>query len=185
MAQEHKVLAICGCQRGEGATTLLLCAGRRLAKRGLQVVMVDANLVDPQLARRLGLLPEFGWEEVLAGRLPLEEVVIESVHNQLAVLPLREPFAGTDQPTEDQRRLADNIETLAAHYDLVLLDLGPLEDPNVVGGWLARGLGSRLDAIALVHNVRDTARERLAEIQRCLAATDIAQAGIVENFAAA
>ena len=57
--------------------------------------------------------------------------------------------------------------------------------PRTSGAWLARGLGSRLDAIALVHNVRDTARERLAEIQRCLAATDIAQAGIVENFAAA
>lgn len=182
MGSGRKVVAIAGCRRGEGATTLLLCAGRRLAQRDLRVVMADADLTDPQVARRLEVLPETGWEEVLSGRLPLEEVVIESAGDRLAVLPVREAFCGTGEPTKDEQRLADSIETLAAHYDLVLLDLGPLEDPAVVSGWLARGVGSRLDAIVLVHNARLTPREDLAEIIRALATTEIAPAGVIENF---
>ena len=184
-ARGHRVLAIGGCQSGEGATTMVLCAGRRLARRGHKVIMVDANLADPQLAKRLGLAPQFGWEDVLAGRLPLGEAVIESTQDRLAVLPLREPFAGRDGVDEDETRPAENIETLAAYYDLVLVDLGPLEGPDAVGGPLARAVASRLDAILLVQDVRATSDRQLAEVRRYLAATDIAQPGIIQNFAPA
>ena len=178
----QKVLAIGGCRNGEGATTLLLCAARRLADRGHKVAMVDANLADPQLADQLGLLPQFGWEETLAGRLPLDEVVIESSHNQLAVLPLLSPFSGTGELKQDRSRLVDSIGVLADHYDFVLVDLGPLEKPEVVGGALAQGIAARLDAVVLVQDVRTTTEDQLAEIRRYLSAAGIAQPGIIQNF---
>ena len=178
----EKVVAVGGCRRGEGATTLLLCAGRRLAERGFKVVMADANLADPQLACRLDLLAQSGWEDVLAGGLPLEEVVIESAGDRLAVLPVRQTSAGTHGATEDETRLAESIRTLAAHYDLVLLDPGPLEELSVVGASLARGIGSRLDAIALVHHGGVTPPEDLDEVRRWLTATEIVQVGVIENF---
>ncbi len=177
-----RVVAIGGCRRGEGATTLLLCAGRGLAQRGLKVVMADANLADPQLARRLGLLPQAGWEDVLSGRLPLEEVVIESVGDRLAVLPVRQTSAATGETAEEKIRLAQSIRTLAAHYDLVLLDPGPLEELDTVGASLARGIGNRLDAIALVHHGRLTSPEDLEEVVGWLAAAEITQVGVIENF---
>lgn len=182
LARGQRVVAIAGCRRGEGTTTMLLCAAQRLAQRGLKVVIADADLADPQVAWRLEVLPQFGWEHVVSGRLPLEEVLIESAEDRLAVLPVCEAFGGTGEPTKDETRLADSIDTLVNHYDLVLLDLGPLEDPAVVSGWLARGIGSRLDAILLVHNVRRTPREDVAEIRRALATTEIAPAGVIENF---
>lgn len=185
VAEGRKTLGIGGCRGGEGTTTLLLCAGRRLADRGCKVVMVDAHFADPRLGKRLGLLPQFGWEEVLAGRLPLQEVAIESTRNQLAVLPLREPFAGTGGPSEDQFRLVDTFEVLAESYDVVLVDLGPLEDPDVVGGALARGIGSQLDVILLVQDVRTTTDDQLADVQGCLAAAGIAQPGTIQNFVSA
>ena len=181
-ARGARVVAIGGCRRGEGATTLLLCAGRRLAERGLRVVMADANLADPQLACRLGLLPQAGWEDVLAGRLPLEEAVIESVGDRLAVLPVGRSSADSGATPEDENRLAESIRTLSADYDLVLLDPGPLEELGTVGASLARGIGNRLDGIALVHHGGVTPREALDEVRRRLAATEIAQVGVVENF---
>ncbi len=181
-AEGRRVLALGGCRRGEGTTTLVLCAGRRLAERGLKVVMVDANLADPQLARQLRLTTESGWEEVLAGRLPLEEVVIESAHNFLALLPLLGPFAGTDKPPEDETRLADSMATLSAHYDLTLVDLEPLEDSAVLTGSPARALARCLDAVVMVHNVRATPQNQLVDVQRRLAEANIEQVGIVENF---
>lgn len=196
VSQGQKVLALGGCGRGDGATTMVLCAGRALAKRGFKLVMADADSANPRLARRLGLRPQFGWEEVLAGRLPLEEVVIESVDGRLAVLPLREPFSGTREPADEETSMADCIDILAAHYDLVLVDVGSLEDRETTGGSLAGGIGSLptggasktshrwAGAVVLVHNVRAMPQQRLVEAQRTLAAAEIAQAGIIQNFAA-
>ncbi len=189
--QGNKALAIGGCRSGEGTTTLLLCAARRLADRGHKVIMVDANFANPRLAQQLGLLPQFGWEEVLAGRLPLEEVAIESTRNELAVLPLLAPLSGEessdtgDNPAHDQSRLADSIRLLVENYDAVLVDLGPLEDPDAPGGALAQGIGAGLDGVVLVQDVRTTTDDKLAEIRRHLSAAGIAQPGIIQNYAPA
>jgi Mrp family chromosome partitioning ATPase len=180
--QGHKVVAMTAYRREEGVTTFVLCAGRALAEQGLRVVIVDANLANPQLARRLGLAPEVGWEEVLCGRLPLDEVVIESTEDRLALLPVCQPVVGTDATIQEENVLASSLETLAASYDLVLVDLEPLGDPAAAGGALASGIGARLDAIAMVRNIRKTPQDRVLEIQQSLAAVGIVQAGIIENF---
>ncbi len=180
--QGRKVVAIGGCRRGEGATTLLLCAGRRLAERGLKVLVADANLAEPQVACRLGLLPEGGWEDVVAGRLPLEEVVIESVEDRLAVLPVCQTSSDAGPVRPDETRLLASIQTLAAHYDLVLLDPGSLEELGTPGASLACGIGGRLDAIVLVHHEGVTPAEDLDDVRRWLAETEIVQVGVIENL---
>ncbi len=181
MAAGHKVQAIAGCRPGEGAPTLVMCAGRCIAQRRYKAILVDANAADPQLGKQLGLLPERGWEEVLAGRLPLEEVVIETPRYDLAVLPMCEPFVGTGSP-EDETRAAESIETLAAHYDLVLIDLGPLGDPQTVGGPFARGIAQQLSTVALVHNTKITSSKQLIDVQQHLVTANISQTGLIENF---
>ena len=90
----RKIIGLAGCNRGEGVTTMLSAAARNLVSRGRKVALVDNNWNNPQLARSLGLLPQIGWEESLSGGLPLEEIVIESLADGLAVLPVREPPAG-------------------------------------------------------------------------------------------
>jgi Mrp family chromosome partitioning ATPase len=171
-AEGRRVAALAGCRRGEGCTTLLLCGARRLAERGLKVIMVDADFDAPALARRLGLLPETGWEDVLAGRLPVGEAVIESHADGLAVLPLRGPLAADAGALPTARTFA----TLRKHYDLVLVDLGQL-DP------LAQSVARQgIDAVVLVHHVRLTPPEELAGMGGRLAASGIWQAGVAENF---
>ena len=182
MTRGQKVLALSGCRRGEGATTLLLCAGQHLAKQGYRVVLVDANWQDPKLAKQLGLLPEFGWEEVLAGRVSLEEVVIETLDNRLAVLPVRGSLPDAEEHSCGSQRMARSIQTLRGSYDLVLVDLGSPKDPKSLDNWPARPVAGVLDAVVLVHNVRATTQNRLVEFQRALATADVAQVGIVQNF---
>jgi Mrp family chromosome partitioning ATPase len=180
--QGKKVIGLGACGAGEGVTTLVLAAGRSLADRGLHIALADANMANPDLAQCLGLLPQVGWEEALAGRLPLAEVVVESINDRLAVLPVRGPLAGTGVAADDAARMAAGLDTLAAHFDTVLVDLGSLEDRAVVSGALARGLGSRLDAVVLVQNVRATTPNRIADVQQCLTAAGLFQAGIIQNF---
>ena len=151
--QGHKVVGVGGCRAGDGATTMLLCAARQLARRGLRVVMVDGTFADPQLATRLGLLPQDGWESVLAGNLPLEEVVIDSLDDRLALLPVIKPQSGVTGLMERNTAMAASLDTLARHYDVVLVDLGPLEDCFPAGASLTAS-HSRLDAAIVVTNPR-------------------------------
>jgi Mrp family chromosome partitioning ATPase len=172
LAEGRRVAALAGSRRGEGCTTLLLCAARRLAERGLKVIMVDADFDTPALGRRLGLLPQTGWEDVLTGGLPVGEAVIESHADGLAVLPLRGPLAAD----ADALPAGQTFATLRKHYDLVLVDLGQLD---AVAQCVAR---QGIEAVVLVRNVRLTPPEEVARIGDRLAASGVWEAGVAENF---
>jgi Mrp family chromosome partitioning ATPase len=144
--------------------------------------VADADLADPQLAPRLGLQAHYGWESVWARQLSLAEVVVEASDTRLALLPLREPLGVSSGPVYEQSAVAEGLDTLAANYDLVLVDPGPLEDFVGAVGMPAGGIARRLDAVVLVQDVRVTGPERLAEMQRRLAAAGIARVGIVQNL---
>jgi len=177
--QGQKTLAIAAARQGEGATTVTLCLARILTLRGRRMSLVDASFADPQLAARLGLRLESGWEDVLAGRVPLEEVTVETVDERLAVLAVREPLTGMAGP-RDEITIAENLATLSDHYDLVLIDWGSLER-YVAGPSLSRGIGKCLDGLALVQNVR-TAGDCLEPLLAAAATAGIPVAGIIHNF---
>jgi Mrp family chromosome partitioning ATPase len=180
----QKVLAIAGCRRGEGATTLLLCAARRVAERGVKAVLVDADTVCPQLAKRLGVQPQVGWDETSPEEgKSLDQAVVEATENNLALVANR-PIEESG-PAGDWSQLASCLETLRDHYEMVLVDLGPLENNEPIGASLSRAAGKHIDAVLLVHNGRLTSQKGLSEVQRNLTQAGINVAGIVENFVAA
>jgi Mrp family chromosome partitioning ATPase len=184
-ASGSKVLGLTSCAPGEGVTTILLAAARKLLSQGRKVALVDANWGNPQLAQSLGLLPQIGWEETLCGGLPLEEVVIESLADGLAVLPVREPSAS--EITEAQ--IAASLDILAREFDVVLVDLGPLAqveegDSPAHEGASAHRAAARMDAVILVQNVRLTTPSRLAAARGRLAASNLRCAGTIQNFVA-
>ncbi len=174
-----KLLGLASCARGEGVTTLLLAAAQTLVGQGRKVVLVDANGSNPRLAQSLGLLPQIGWEETLCGGLPLEEVVIESLADGLAVLPVRGLSAGAIA----QGQIAASFDILAREFDVVLVDLGPLDQVEDEDS-LSHDVAARMDALILVQNVRLTTPNRLADVRRRLAASNLRYAGTIQNFVA-
>jgi Mrp family chromosome partitioning ATPase len=190
----RKVLGFGSSSSGEGVTTLMLVAARRLAGQGLRVAVVDANLPDPKLAQALGLLPEVGWEASLSAGLPLEEVAVESITDRLTVVPLLAAPAEPGGQGAEAARAAADLETLAKTYDAVLLDLGGLEADATASpppapragcpGTVRQAVRRRVDAVLLVHSVRATTPDRIDALQRKLAEAGIAVAGIVQNFVA-
>ena len=184
-ARGQKVLAMAGCCRGEGATTLLLCAARRLAERGVKLVLVDADLSRPRLAKRLGVELQSGWNETSGEDATfLANAVVEAAANNLALSAIREP-APTDEPKRgDWSRLAPCLDTLKNHYEMVLVDLGPLESIESIGDFFDRTVGGKIDAVLLVRNPRITSEARLADVEQQLTASGVALAGLIENFVA-
>jgi Mrp family chromosome partitioning ATPase len=175
----RKIIGLTSCARGEGVTTLLSAAARNLLERGRRVAIVDSHWENPQLARSLGLLPQIGWEEALSGGLPLEEIVIESLADGLAVLPVREPPASVIT----KAAIGASLQTLAAMFDFVLVDLGPLGDIADTTS-PAHAVARHVDAVVLVQNVRVTPPNRLAEIHKRLAESNMRYAGTIQNFVA-
>jgi len=177
----RKVVGLGATCRGAGCTTLVLCAARSIARQGLRTVLVEGDFSDPQLAVRLGLAPEIGFEDVLTGDVPLAEGLIESDEDRFTVLPLvgRLSAASFERPA-DSRRIAA-FDELRRGYDLVIVDLGTLESPETASPLL----GPKLTAdVVLVHDRRRGDRRHGDQARRHLAAVGAAQLGIVENFVA-
>jgi Mrp family chromosome partitioning ATPase len=184
-ARGQIVLAMAGCCRGEGATTLLLCAARRLAERGVKLVLVDADLSRPRLAKRLGVELQSGWNETSGEDATfLANAVVESAANNLALAAIREPTPTDHQKPGDWSRLPPCLDTLKNHYEMVLVDLGPLENIESIGDFFDRTLGAKIDAVLLVRNPRITSEARLAAVEQQLTASAVALAGLIENFVA-
>ena len=186
----RKVVAITGSRRGDGRTTLALSLARRLAATAVKVVVVDADFEVPQLAARLGMTVQSGWENVLTDGLPVWDGLVESLNDRLAILPLAPRptnSAGQPTPTEFVAKHADairqHLEALRKEFDVVLVDAGAVKAvrPDAKPrGPLALAAG--LDAAIMVSDARTTAPGRTAELQRRLLEANILPLGIAENF---
>jgi Mrp family chromosome partitioning ATPase len=186
--QGKRVLGIAGCRQGEGATTMLLCAARRLADRGVKLAMVDADLARPRLAKRLGVQPQLGWNETTvatdATGDSLQRAAIEAAANGLTLAPIQEPASPTAWTAAGWARLGAVLKTLRSYFEMTLVDLGPLENIEHVGDSLHRTIASELDAVLLIRNQRITSDEQLNVVEQELSAAGTVLAGLIENFIA-
>jgi Mrp family chromosome partitioning ATPase len=173
-----QVVAIGSAEAGAGGTTLLLCLAQRLAAMQLRAALVDADFTAPVLAQRLGMSPAFGWEDIVAEERSLCDVLIQSIADGLALLPLRGPVSIPQRLTEDLY-WHTTLDALRGRYRLVLLDVGVL-DESVDLPWLRVGCG--IDAAIVVGRAEDEGRGSLAAAVRHLCASQIDVLGVVENF---
>ena len=174
-----RVVAITGVERSEGRSTLALCVARRLAAGNSTVALVDADFAKPGLIQQLTVRVDRGWETVLWGERELWDIAIESVADRMALVPLGSD-SNSDLPAP-LGQLANCFDTLAQHYDLVLVDAGPLTGDSATPQWLLdRACG--VQGIILAHDVRRRAANRVAAVCLQLAESNQRQLGIAEIF---
>jgi Mrp family chromosome partitioning ATPase len=181
IGQGQKIVALASCRRGEGRTTVSLVVAKHLAARGLRPVVVDADSENPNLARNCGILDHAGWGDVLAGELPLGDALIAAVDDGVTLMPWRGAAVSTAQ-LAGSVRTARSFSMLRDHYDLVLLDTMPLSSPTAVSDFAGFAESIGLDALYLIHDVRSTSPEVLAETWAQLRGAGVNVAGIIENF---
>ncbi len=116
-------ILLTGCRRGIGCTTVALALARAAAVDHT-VLLIDGDLLQPNLAAGCGISPSCGWDEALRESSPWEETALAiPAAPQLTLLPLRRPVA--DRPA----LWADPVFSRAYHrlrraYDLLVLDGG-------------------------------------------------------------
>ncbi|MCP5433616.1 MAG: polysaccharide biosynthesis tyrosine autokinase [Alphaproteobacteria bacterium] len=147
-----QLLQITSSIPGEGKTASTIALGRTLARAGMRVVVVDADLRRRDLTQRLAITTKTGLLEVMAGREPLASALVVDSATKMSVLPLSDStYLPSDVFASGQ--FADLIAELERTFDVILLDSAPV---FAVADALV--LAQHADAVLLVVQWRATAR---------------------------
>jgi len=124
------VLAVCGAGVGAGCTTVAAATAMELAaKSGIRVLLVDADLRAPELDALAGEGGGPGFADVLAGGASLQDALVCSGSESLAVLPMGDSRVAADDQSGMLRLLEGAapgrlLGACRGLFDAVILDAG-------------------------------------------------------------
>jgi capsular exopolysaccharide synthesis family protein len=170
-----RVIMVTSSRPGEGKSTVAANLAAALAETRASVVLVDADLRRPTIARTLQVEGAAGLTTVLIGQVEAADVVQEWGTTGLHVLT-----SGGIPPNPAELlgspAMARLVEKLRTTYDYVVVDTAPLlpvADATV--------LSRLVDGAVLVVDATATHRDQLAESLRNMAQVDGRVLGIVLN----
>lgn len=115
-----RVITICSGKGGTGKTTLVANLGIALAKRGKDVVILDANITTPNLGIHLGVpLFPVTIHDVLKGTARISDATYEH-ESGLKIIPAG--ISLRDLQGIDSRDLPNTLLDLIGNTDIIILD---------------------------------------------------------------
>ncbi|TNY29273.1 hypothetical protein BV505_06375 [Thermomonas haemolytica] len=120
-----KTLLVTSSGPGEGKSTTALALARNLTQLGKRVLLVDADLRNPSLHKTLGLRPEFGLSNLLAGACAFSDAVQETGDKDLQVI-LAGPLPPNPAELLSGSKLISLLTVGGERYDHVILDGPPV-----------------------------------------------------------
>lgn len=139
-----KKICITSGAAGEGKSITFLNFAISMSEAGQKVLLIDADMRRPALARLLVEKAAPGLSNVLAGLVTPEEAVHKEVYPNLDVI-----FAGDAPPNPSEllgsERLEEMIEKFSSQYDYILIDTPPV---NIVSD--ACIVANMLDGVLLL-----------------------------------
>lgn len=149
-----KTVAVTSALPGEGKTTAAMNLAIVTALSvGRRVLLVDCDLRRPKVHSSLGLQPQLGLGEVLAGQATLDEAVLKLEGTNLEVLGVRGRPAN---PSEllGSSRMRELVDEAAERYDRVILDT-----PAALGLPDAKAVADLSDGIVMVVRADSTRQD--------------------------
>ena len=125
--KENKVIGVTSSLPHEGKSTASSNLAELIAHGGGKAILIDGDLRNPTLSRRLVAKAEAGLLEVLGGKVALEEALYTDEETGLVFLPavIESHLAHSSEivASDAFKRL---IENLRRTYDYIIIDLPPL-----------------------------------------------------------
>jgi capsular exopolysaccharide synthesis family protein len=175
-ASEHvRSFVVTSSIPSEGKSTTALNLAFALAEKHQRVLLVDADLRRPSIARWCGLEEAAGLSTVLVGEATLDEVAVPWGTEGLSVIP-----AGSLPPNPSQLVDSDAmvhfLEAARMAYDIVVIDT-----PPVLAVADASILARRTDGAVVVAGSRKVRRAQLLETLESLDTIGAKVIGLVES----
>lgn len=124
MRSWNKVLAVTSGKGGVGKTFVSANLAAALAKRGLRVLVLDADLGLANLDVVLNLYPKITLHDVFSGKATLEEAVVQAPGGFSVLLAGSGMVEYSRLTPEVREEFLRVLEGLVPRYDVVLLDTG-------------------------------------------------------------
>lgn len=124
--QGCRVVGVTSATRGEGKSTTSINLAYTIAETGQRVLLVEADMRRPNLARRLAIDPAPGLSNLLAG-LCREQDVVQDV----GLLENLKVITSGDVPPNPSellgsQRMGAALSTLSQSFDFIIFDLPPV-----------------------------------------------------------
>ena len=125
--KENKVIGLTSSMPSEGKSTSSCNLAELIAHGGSKVILVDGDLRNPTLSRKLTSNPDVGLLEVLSGKVSLSEAIYTDVETGLEFLPaVIESRLAHSSEILGSDAFRNLIDKLRKSYDYVIVDLPPL-----------------------------------------------------------
>jgi polysaccharide biosynthesis transport protein len=127
VVKANKVIGITSSVPNEGKSTIAVALAELIAHGGARVLLMDCDLRNPSLSRKLAGEADVGLLEVIAGKVSVEDVLWFEATTGFeflpAILPSRLAHSSEILRSELTLKL---FEALRDSYDYVIVDLSPL-----------------------------------------------------------
>jgi flagellar biosynthesis protein FlhG len=119
-----RLLAVTSGKGGVGKTFVCANVAAALARRGERVLVLDADLGLANLDVVLNLAPRVTLHDVLEGRRPLDDALVDAPGGFTALLAGSGLVEYSRLTADLRERLVDVVQTLRPRFDRILLDTG-------------------------------------------------------------
>ncbi len=158
----YKSFVICGCEAGNGSTTVAINLAAALASSGWRTALIDGDMRKKSRYKRLNENITEGLSDYLMDRVELDKVIYETTTDNLSYIPCGELI---DNPV---RLLCSNKMTVARNeltdmFDFIIYDM-----PAVNAAMDAKVIAVNVDATILVTGIGETTKNGLIEAANSL-----------------
>jgi polysaccharide biosynthesis transport protein len=179
--QQHRVIAIASSVPGEGKTTTAICLARTAAAAGIRTLLIDCDPRRRATSRQFGGKVKAGLNEVLAGSVPIDQVLVQDTASGAWLLPQR--IDAAELTLTEGGRFAALLAQLRDRFDLILLDTAPvlaIDEARVVAS-LADGVVFLLRWRKTAAKAAEIALNRLADVDANVIGVALTQVNVVEQ----
>lgn len=167
---ERRCVALVAAEAEVGLTTLVLSLARLAGRAGLSVAMLDANPADQGIAGALGFRRLPSLHETLQRGLLREAAEVRAEQDRASLVVAGSGW-GVPSATEA-------LEDFAHDYDLVILDLGVVQENHTQNAWASAGAPA-----LIVEEAASQSDDRKRVVAR-LGDAGARVLGVVQNLAA-
>ncbi len=169
-------LIITSANPGEGKTTVATTFAKTAAEAGLRVLLVDANLQNPQVHHSLGLINTQGLNEILSQGLDLNDALGQSHEEENLFVITAGDIPRNPAKLFSSPRMQNFVMRSQSDFDLVVYDT-----PHILGRLDTSILATHADGIMMVVGLGKTVRPSLATALDELEAGRNRVLGLVSN----
>lgn len=176
--EECRVVGVTSSVRGEGKSTTAINLSYSLSESGKKVLLIDADMRLPSIAKKLDMQQAPGMSNILTDRTKAEIPLYKSPHNEnWYILP-----SGDVPPNPSEllgsKRMHNLLDTLKERFDFIIIDLPPV---NIVSD--AMVLANVVHGLIVVIRAGYTERKELNNCTRQIKLSDSKLLGFVINDA--